>query len=441
MCSKGTVSTFSGLWIAKASTVLLPVPLIDYGLRDYGAPGQLGLENSPEQYIETMVAVFREVRRVLRRDGTLWLNIGDSYAGSGRGPMTDASTLPRENRRRKAMMWEQDNIPRGIVWPGLKPKDLIGIPWMLAFALRADGWYLRSDIIWSKPNPMPESVTDRPTKAHEYLFLLTKSSRYFYDADAIREDSTDTDPRRANGWSSKEWMRAEWMQKRSTVNNNNGVGARSDELQHGRNKRSVWEIATEAFPAAHFATFPTALVEPCIKAGTSERGCCPECGDPWVRVVEIEQVLLSRGGYGRIGDGRRDPDKRTDLPVDRTRRVDRTLGWRPSCTHADLEPQPATVLDPFSGAGTTLLVADRLNRHGIGIELSPAYADMARARIAGDNPMFVEVENPPAVPVRWDASTHTIKESPPPIVLDGQLDLFSPTPPPPLPLPIEEPAA
>jgi DNA modification methylase len=243
-----------------------------WGLRDYGNDGQLGLEPTPELYVEHMVAVFREVRRVLRKDGTLWLNLGDSYAGSwgaqSRPNGTDiGSTLeggsPLHARQIAAH-------PKGTMTgslkdtPGLKPKDLVGIPWRVAFALQADGWYLRSDIIWAKPNPMPESVTDRPTKSHEYLFLLTKSARYWYNADAVREPDKGTDhsrikltPPEPSGGLLKPHMGIRYPEGR------NG---------NGRNLRSVWEVATQPYPGAHFATFPRKLVEPCIKAG------CPADG-------------------------------------------------------------------------------------------------------------------------------------------------------------------
>jgi DNA modification methylase len=230
---------------------------------------QLGLEPTPEQYVENMVAVFREVRRVLRDDGTLWLNLGDSYAGSwgaqSRKVSDDVAGISGkqiENHPKQAR--NTGSIPPG---SGLKPKDLVGIPWMTAFALRADGWYLRSDIIWAKPNPMPESVTDRPTKAHEYLFLLTKSPRYFYDADAIREEHSSL----------------ESTSRRSVMDNKAAQGgseqrvvdlAKRDRLSYfaegGRNKRSVWTVTTQPFPGAHFATFPPKLIEPCVLAGAAE---------------------------------------------------------------------------------------------------------------------------------------------------------------------------
>lgn len=229
-----------------------------WGLRDYGSEGQLGLEPTPEQYVENMVAVFREVRRVLRDDGTLWLNLGDSYASQG-GERVYGSSDGSTGRG--------DAPGPRIMAEGLKPKDLVGIPWMVAFALRADGWYLRADCIWSKPNPMPESVTDRPTKAHEYLFLLSKQPRYFYDATAIREDFADE--RMGNPGPSKAGDNPDCVDG-GIANNGNGW-SRGAQLG-GRNKRSVWTVTTQPFPGAHFATFPPKLIEPCILAGSSVGG-------------------------------------------------------------------------------------------------------------------------------------------------------------------------
>jgi DNA modification methylase len=336
---------------------------------------QLGLESTPAEYITNMVGVFREVRRVLRKDGTCWVNIGDSYASGTSARRTEGTG--------DVGRWHSDvggYDARVATPPGLKTKDLIGIPWLLAFALRDDGWYLRADIIWSKPNPMPESVTDRPTKAHEYVFLLTKSARYFYDADAIREAGAEEAGRVITGLGTTKDFDPE--RQRTLL--------RGERVLSGfRNKRSVWEIATEPFPGSHFAVFPTALVEPCIKAGTSEKGCCPECGAPWVRVTQIEGQLpgRERNRGGRIDGYTLAPQwDNGQNPTTRT-----TVGWRPSCAHADLTPVPCTVLDPFMGAGTTLMVADRLQRDGIGIELSPEYAEMARKRLTGDAPLFVDI--------------------------------------------------
>jgi DNA modification methylase len=329
---------------------------------------QLGLEPTPEEYVANMVAVFREVRRVLRRDGTCWLNLGDSYAGGsqtdgnvrweGAKPGNAAGVGARDKRNR-------DGVGRV---PGLKPKDLVGIPWRVAFALQADGWYLRSEVIWSKSNPMPESVTDRPTKSHEQVFLLTRSPRYFYDADAVRETSTERDHNE----------RYERNGRRLNVDRGDLGDGNFPSPAAGRNLRSVWQIATQPYPGAHFATFPEKLVEPCIKAGTSEKGVCPECGAPWVRVVERSGVANDANEV--IGD--------YDVPglakgssADRVRRlsgatyqrvVSPTDRWRPSCAH-DAAPVPATICDPFGGSGTTARVANRLSRRAILVDLNGEY--------------------------------------------------------------------
>jgi DNA modification methylase len=231
-----------------------------FGLRDYGHAGQLGLEQTPEQYIAAMVEVFRCVRDVLADDGTLWLNIGDSYASKPNGPagMTKADSIAPHVASRTAHARRSSQVP-----PGLKHKDLIGIPWMLAFALRADGWYLRQDIIWHKPNPMPESVTDRCTKSHEYLFLLSKGSRYYFDNEAVREASAY--PRGPGNV--RPLMRLPGERLSGTNANVRGslheIGRREM-----RNRRSVWTVATRPYKGAHFATFPPALIEPCIRAGS-----------------------------------------------------------------------------------------------------------------------------------------------------------------------------
>lgn len=228
-----------------------------YGLRDYGWDGQIGLEKTPEEFIAKLVEVFREVKRVLKDDGTLWVNIGDSYAQSGNSgcawggkQATNRGSDGKANHRNTKI-------------DGCKPKDLIGIPWMLAFALRSDGWYLRSDIIWHKPNPMPESVTDRPTKAHEYLFLLSKSQRYYYDADTLREPAQDRpfDP------ASKIERDATGMVMGSAHNYAPGASGYGNH-PNGRNARSVWSIATKPYTGAHFAVFPEEIPKRCILAGS-----------------------------------------------------------------------------------------------------------------------------------------------------------------------------
>mgnify|MGYP001606146290 CR=1 FL=1 len=233
-----------------------------WGLRDYGHDGQLGLEKTPEEYVYSMVEVFRLVRELLADEGTLWLNLGDSYNGSGKGPAGVSSQLG-------AIVNNAQATNRKTIVAGLKPKDLVGIPWMVAFALRADGWYLRSDIIWHKPNPMPESVTDRPTKSHEYIFLLSKSQKYYYDAEAIKEDSID-----AESFAGRRKRNQGQMNKIDGVNYKIHGSVKDDgTLRHGqkyekRNRRSVWNVATKPYSGAHFATYPPELIIPCILAGS-----------------------------------------------------------------------------------------------------------------------------------------------------------------------------
>jgi len=326
-----------------------------WGLRDYGAPGQIGLEPTPQQFIERLTGVFREVRRVLRTDGTCWINMGDSYAGSwgaqSRGddyPGTLGHPSKKTITARQIAPAQRHALGTGSSkrTPGLKPKDLIGQPWRLAFALQDDGWWLRADIIWSIPNPMPESVSDRPTKAHEYIFLLTKSDRYVYDAEAIMEFAvkTGTPGHLGCGQNSREFVRrtpnapdkiksphGQGFTRRASATDKGarppGTPPQSNlenvpDAPFARNKRSVWTIATTPFPEAHFATFPPELPAICIKAG------CPAGG---------------------------------------------------------------TVLDPFGGAGTTGLVADRLQRNAILIELNPEYAAMASRRINGDRGVLLDM--------------------------------------------------
>lgn len=553
---------------ALAQLATLPAESVDccitsppyYGLRDYGVAEQIGLEPTPEAYVARLVEVFREVKRVLKPEGTLWLNLGDSYAGScmtgGNNGFNasggdDGFKIARQFKRKL-------ELPNG-----LKPKDLIGIPWAVAFALRADGWYLRSDIIWEKFNCMPESVRDRPTRCHEYIFLLTKSKKYYYDSIAIQEPAKGLSSieaikeqhedllkmptgKRRNGISEGEegqerpeqlvqgvlericenlcavgkrkgssptgvqavqcqrkredgtcclqligmcegseeglgelgiWesisregsnnLQGEWKKKtdsrqifqigeiqenaeaishlaegkgnsfegrsqkkidfrecglgfdgrsvgrdqsqpkvslcdvpqkeatnaRSYNTNNQGRAAYSQQyssplpkLQHQegqqafRNKRTVWHVNTKPFKEAHFATMPEKLIEPCILAGTSERGYCPECGKAWVRQVEREHRSpkevepYANARMETISGG---GDRYKHLPPAKIVCV----GWTPSCQCVS-EPRPGIVLDPFFGAGTVGLVAKKLGRHYIGIELSPDYCDIARKRIS-----------------------------------------------------------
>lgn len=351
-----------------------------FGLRDYNVSGQIGLEQSPEENIEKMVQVFREVKRVLRDDGTLWLNIGDSYASggkSGEGELKKSSTL---NHGRGVNPGQAGNeMERRVPVPdGLKPKDLIGIPWMLAFALRADGWYLRSEIIWHKPNPMPESVTDRPTKSHEQVFLLSKSQRYYYDAEAVREPVSDVSLKRAESG---------WNCDRPSAKTGPG-GIHTERMGERfvnpacRNRRTVWTIPTSPYKGSHFATFPPALVEPCLLAGTSERGCCPTCGAPWQRVVE-KPYMGDGNPYNyeeRKVTGNKMRLSGRELAKVHDSQTRGTTGWRASCTCPPAEPVPCTVLDPFAGTFTVGMVAMKHRRDAVGIELNAEYIELAKKR-------------------------------------------------------------
>jgi DNA modification methylase len=367
-----------------------------FGLRDYGVDGQIGLEATPEIYVETLVSVFREIKRVLRNDGTVWLNLGDSYNGSGKAGRNPEYQAKHTEFGKPSKEKSRFGMPTNI--KTLKPKDLIGIPWRVAFALQADGWWLRSDIIWHKPNPMPESVTDRPTRSHEYLFLLAKSQRYYYDAEAVKEacQSGPSDIKKMQ--ESRDRIggkHKDLIDPFSKASSATKIGQkRSVGHPAGRNCRSVWTIPTQPFPGAHFATFPEALVTPCIKAGTSEKGCCPECGSPWVRMVEKTAATNDRA---RKDVGDYFPDKggnpsgiRSLSGATYTPQRIATNDWRPTCTH-NHEPAPCVVLDPFSGAGTTGLVAEKLGRNFVGIELNPEYAKMAEKRINDVQPLLFAV--------------------------------------------------
>lgn len=305
-----------------------------WGLRDYGVKGQYGSEKTPEEYVAKMVATFREVRRVLAKDGTLWLNLGDTYAGGGNGAGGSFAkdgircALPGSDKNKATR-----HGSRGVV-NGVKAKDLIGIPWMVAFALRTDGWYLRQDIIWHKPSPIPESVKDRCTKSHEYIFLLSKSPQYYFDADAIAEQCTESSIARLSQdiQSQSGSMRANGgtktngpMKAVGKVNGGKGFGKQNHDatgtgaqsrqfdrpIYDKRNKRSVWTVAAAGYAGAHFATFPPNLVEPCILAGS------------------------------RKGE---------------------------------------TVLDPFSGTATVGESCQKWGRKFVGIELNPKYIELSKAR-------------------------------------------------------------
>ena len=399
-----------------------------FGLRDYGHDGQIGLEQTPAEYVAALVDVFAAVWRVLRDDGTLWLNLGDSYAA---------------NRSRQVPDNKWGDVGNGMsfrVPDGLKPKDMIGIPWRVVFALQDAGWYLRSDIIWHKPNSMPESVQDRPTRSHEYLFLLAKRERYYYDAQAIAEPAqfwqgqaatfertgpvsqhvlpgqiaAQHRPDRAGGKGGKNSFRGQGAEREGATGPANREGRELADVGYGptRNRRDVWTVATRPYPGAHFATYPPELVEPCILAGTSARGCCPQCGAPWVRVTdrltestysrikretghdwsEMQAQATMQGTALKAGvvatGGTRLPNG-TQPHLDTAEVV--TVGWQPSCTCPAADPIPCVVLDPFCGSGTTLAVALATGRNGIGVELNPAYIELAHERITSTQPALVPV--------------------------------------------------
>ena len=312
-----------------------------FGLRDYKVDGQIGLEKTPEEYIAGLVQVFRAVWDVLADDGTLWVNIGDSYSNVGKsGGYTGGIGAKGTHGAASKGCGNRSLIRSRLLKDrGFKPKDLIGIPWMVAFALRADGWFLRQDIIWQKPNPMPESVTDRCTKAHEYLFLLSKSTRYFYDAAAIRESSADPKGSAARYKSSFGGEKNKALLSTGQVHTR-PIGMR--EFDGHRNRRSVWTVPTKPYRGAHFAVFPPALIEPCVLAGTSHAGHCPECGERWIR---------------------------------------QGTGWAPSCA-CGADPVPDVVLDPFMGSGTTAEVALKYGRQFLGCELNPEYESLINERLS-----------------------------------------------------------
>ena len=429
-----------------------------WGMRAYqGGDGMIGLETTFDEHLDNLLRVFREVRRVLRTDGTCFLNYGDAYAGAGVRMAHHANAGISNTVSRNGASTKR------IDPTGLKAKDLMMMPARIALALQADGWWLRSEIVWDKLSCMPESVTDRPTSAHEKVFMLTQSGSPTYwthrDGNGTRTKPSpdyvwiDPDTRRESqahvtGWKRKNLWRghdyfydavavrnkpAQWPpgipgSRAKGVNadrNDNDLAQRvrnkqrgharshtgfnktwdamtkEEQQANGSSLRNVWRFASGGYPGAHFATFPPSLPERCIKAGTSEHGVCAECGGPWVRIIHTPKVpthLYSNrsnsgdnlvGNFIRVdgvkrGSGQKVQNWRNQNPT-------QTTGWQPTCACA-ADVKPALCLDPFSGAGTVGLVADRLGRDALLIEISPEYAEMARARIASDNLMFADVQ-------------------------------------------------
>lgn len=355
--------------------------------------GEHGLEPSLDLWLQHEVEIFREVRRVLRPDGTLWLNIGDAYCSSENGrSAADQKATGTDDRTFRDKPFDTASAS------GLKPKQRLMLPARLALALQADGWWLRDEIVWHKLNPMPSSVKDRTTPAHEMLYLLTKRARYYFDGVAISEPIAESSEARYSQPTIDEQKGGAKQDAYEAMQP--GQSARSrrpNEILQSlalantgtRQKRSVWSLALEPFPGAHFATAPTSIVRPAILAGTSARGVCPHCGAPWVRKVTTELVRTAKGVRANVVDERDHLADRGDQGSNRQkdghlpgwRNEHQTTGWSPSCACPENAPIPATVLDPFGGAGTTALVAQELGRDAILIELNPDSVEIARARL------------------------------------------------------------
>lgn len=373
--------------------------------------GAYGLEPTPEMYVEHTLEFLRAIRRVLRKDGVVFWNIGDSYAGSG-GAHTENQANPgisQSFKRQGVPHYGNLGMPERYLAPkGLKSKDLCLIPFRVAIAAQEDGWWVRSVIIWSKPNPMPESVKDRPTESHEYILMLTKSKNYYWDMEAVREAYTKP----LNRWGGNSLKRdtsktAEYKEMLNIgYSSAFRVGRPMRPDESGRNIRTVWEFPTRPYPEAHFAVFPEELPKRCIMAATSEKGNCSKCGKPWVRVVERIKRGQARQDTKWAPGTEYGPSPKSTLDEPRQRggkylneEQDRlhhlpgnewqkwsnnhpptTLGWKPQCT-CDAETKPAIVLDPFAGAGTVGKVAKSLGRQAILIDLSEKYCELARKRV------------------------------------------------------------
>ena len=352
---------------------------------------QLGLEESPDDFVENLVQVFREVRRVLRDDGTLWLNLGDTYS-SHKDCNSTEQTITKGTNYAKAHVLERSvsRDTKKLKLAGLKHKDLIGIPWRVALALQQDGWYLRQDIIWHKPNPMPESVQDRCTKSHEYIFLLTKKKHYYYDYISIKEKAI------GERWGGNKPINMD--NTKDTNNEFSGLTRPRNMIYADRNKRSVWSVPTKSFKGAHFATFPIDLITPCVVAGCPEK-ICVECDTPYIKEPIYGKMVHSVEYWEEsllfLDEGSEDFDEIQKVlskvgDEDDSVEAEVITGYKTvkGCECKTDDFKKGTVLDTFGGAGTTGLVARNNNRNAILLELNPEYIEIAKERIYPDDQLF-----------------------------------------------------
>ena len=335
---------------------------------------EIGQEETAEAYIESMRQIFGGennpvgVWRVLRDDSVLWVNWGDSYSSTGGRTSAHGPNADCGNTLSEATPTSRSG-PRNM--KELKPKNLVGIPWRCALALQADGWILRSDIIWHKTSPMPESVTDRCTKAHEYIFMFAKNEKYFFDNEAIKEPCESDHP---SGAGYKREHRLTYQNADGTARGND---AEWNNIGGTRNKRDVWTVGPSGFSGAHFACYPPDLIKPCILSSTSAKGCCPKCGSPWERIVETESVGRRRKDGMPIAPMPGHPEPDTGAAGST---ITKTVGWEPTCKCGETSLVPCTVIDPFGGSGTTGQVAIELGRNAILVELNPKYIPLIETR-------------------------------------------------------------